>query len=137
MKKIISVVLTSVLFCSSFSYAIERKVASAQDDDGMWWDCSAQMRGGDCIRDTLSNLKLKKDEQEFIKNVLDKVPARNVKKEDVYKVFGKKPDSEIGININYQNLDNGQGDVIVSIMSNKLTRILWMKNNRFFMVKST
>ena len=109
MKKIFFVALTSVLFYSSFSYAIERKVASAQDDDGMWWDCSAQIRGGNCIRDTLPNLNLKKDEQDFIKNVLDRIPIHNVKKEDVYKVFGRKSDSEIGININYQKLSNGRG----------------------------
>jgi hypothetical protein len=35
---------------------------------------SAQIRGGNCIRDTLPNLNLKKDEQDFIKNVLDRIP---------------------------------------------------------------
>jgi len=141
MMKYIIVSLAFLLFSVQLCHGDERKVAKAQAMDGQWWDYFGQMKGGGCIRDSLSNLKLNQQEQQFVKDVLDKLPSppHQITKEVVYKVFKRKPDSEVIVNLYYNNFGPGtdpQRGVVVSIYNKKLSRIFWLQPNKFVLVKS-
>ena len=141
MVKCLFVAVAYLLFSVQLCTGIERKVAKAQAMDGKWWDCFGQLSGGGCVSDSLSNLRLNQQEQQFVKDVLDKLPSppQQITKEAVYKVFKRKPDSEVGVNLYYNNFGPGadpQRGVVVSIYNNKLSRIFWHQPRKSVLVKS-